>query len=163
MTADSTLDALVSRLKAQGWRCACAESCTGGGLGERLTRQAGSSTWFDCAVVTYSNAAKSALLGVSEAALSAYGAVSPQVAEAMATGLLRRCAAQTTAAITGIAGPEGGSDSKPVGTVVFAWAAIEQEPVSVTQHFSGDRAQVREQAVEFALSGWAEYLHGLSK
>ena len=163
MSSDPALDALVSLLKRWNWQCACAESCTGGGLGERLTRQAGSSVWFDCGIVVYSNAAKSALLGVSDTLLSTYGAVSEQVASAMATGLLRRCRAQTVAAITGIAGPDGGSEDKPVGSVVFAWAASKHTPESRSQRFSGDRGQVRALAVEYALTGWAEYLRGISK
>lgn len=115
------IDQVLSAARAKGWRIACAESCTGGMLAALLTETAGSSDVFDCGFVTYSNAAKTRLLGVSEATLTAHGAVSEDVAREMALGALDRSNAQLAVSITGIAGP-GGSEYKPEGRVCFATA-----------------------------------------
>jgi nicotinamide-nucleotide amidase len=113
---------LGRRLLARGWRVTTAESCTGGLVAGAITAIAGSSDWFDRGFVTYSNAAKRELLGVPEAVLAAHGAVSEPCAVAMAEGALVRSGAMLAVAVTGIAGPSGGSEEKPVGTVCFAWA-----------------------------------------
>lgn len=131
---------------------ATAESCTGGGVAQAITEIAGSSEWFDCGFVTYSNASKMALLRVPAAILSAHGAVSEETAAAMASGALAGSAAQVAVSTTGIAGPGGGTPGKPVGTVCFGWAfgdAVDTEQVL----FAGDRHAVREQTVLHALQG----------
>jgi len=132
---------------------ACAESCTGGWLSHAMVSEAGSSAWFDCGLVTYSNEAKQKLLGLEKKTLDFYGAVSKEVAQDMALGLLQRSSADITVSITGIAGPEGGSDEKPVGTVWLAWATRKGKMQTAHHVFSGDRTAVREQAVGVALDG----------
>lgn len=139
-------------LLARQWFLATAESCTGGLLAAAITEIAGSSTWFERGFITYSNQAKQELLGVSDTTLIRFGAVSEPTAIEMARGALNHSRAQVTVAITGIAGPTGGSVEKPVGTVCFAWALPQQDVHSCTQFFSGERSEVREQAVCFALS-----------
>lgn len=129
----------------------CAESCTGGWVAQTLTAIAGSSNWFERGFVTYSNAAKTDLLGVEASLIETQGAVSEAVARAMALGALAHSPADWSVAITGIAGPSGGSIHKPVGTVCFAWAYRHGECEVQTRHFTGDRAAVREQAVDHAL------------
>jgi nicotinamide-nucleotide amidase len=140
--------------RPRGWRLATAESCTGGLVSAAVTSVAGSSDWFDRGFVTYSNAAKSDLLGVNPALFAQVGAVSPEVASAMALGARQRAGVEVAVAITGIAGPGGGTAEKPVGTVWFglvwgAGGAVHNE----TRHalFKGDRASVRLQAAELAL------------
>ena len=150
--------AFAAELDRRKWLCACAESCTGGGLAHALTSMAGSSTWFERGLVVYSNAAKHELLGVPESLLSNYGAVSEPVARAMAEGMLVHSRAQTSVAITGIAGPGGGSADKPVGTVIFAWAALGRDARVESRRFEGDREAVRRRSVRHALSGWLDYL-----
>lgn len=130
-----------------------AESCTGGWLAQSVTAIAGSSGWFDRGFVTYSNAAKVDMLGVPETTLERHGAVSEATARAMAQGALAHSRADWAVAITGIAGPSGGSAEKPVGTVCFAWAGREQGCEAQTCRFDGDRAAVREQSVRHALNG----------
>ena len=130
---------------------AVAESCTGGLLAADLTRLAGSSTWFDCGFVTYSNNAKQSLLGVSEETLAQYGAVSHETAKAMAEGALKNSRAQIAIAITGIAGPTGGSEEKPVGTVFFAVASDTKAASSYFKKMQGSRNQIRKESVYFAL------------
>lgn len=132
---------------------AAAESCTGGWLAQSVTAIAGSSTWFDRGFVTYSNAAKVDMLGVPESMLERHGAVSEAVARAMAQGVLTHSRADWSVAITGIAGPGGGSPEKPVGTVCFAWASKDGGCEAQSCLFSGDRAAVREQSVRYALNG----------
>ena len=144
--------ALASALQARGECLAVAESCTGGWLAQVLTAQAGSSAWFDRGFVTYSNAAKQEMLAVPATTLAEHGAVSPATALAMASGVLAHSAAQWAVAITGIAGPGGGSAEKPVGTVCFAWAGV-MTCEAETCCFAGDRHEVRAQAVEHALRG----------
>ncbi|MDX1656133.1 MAG: CinA family protein, partial [Candidatus Competibacteraceae bacterium] len=113
---------LGKALQLRGWMAATAESCTGGGIAMALTELAGSSAWFDRGFITYSNAAKSELLGVEPALIEASGAVSSEVVKAMAEGALARSRAGVSVAVSGIAGPEGGSELKPVGTIWIAWA-----------------------------------------
>ncbi len=133
-----------------GWSITTAESCTGGWAAQAITAIPGSSGWFDCGLVTYSNASKQTLLGVTEETLATWGAVSTETAKAMALGAMHCSRSQAAIAITGIAGPGGGSDYEPVGTVCFAWC-LEADEVSVDRkHFHGNRTQVRAQAVAYA-------------
>ena len=148
------LDALSARvgalLKARGERVATAESCTGGGIAEAITRTPGSSAWFDQGWVTYSNAAKQRLLGVPAALLQAHGAVSEPVVRAMAEGARAAAGADWALAVSGIAGPDGGSADKPVGSVWLACAG--PGGTCTARHcFPGDRAQVRAHSVSQAL------------
>ncbi|MCB5303289.1 MULTISPECIES: nicotinamide-nucleotide amidase [Yersinia] len=143
--------AVGNKLKARAAWVTCAESCTGGWVAKALTDIAGSSAYFDRGFVTYSNAAKHDLLGVDETTLANYGAVSEAVVREMALGALSAANADFAVAISGIAGPDGGSADKPVGTVWFAFAAREGRVVAYKQLFSGDRDTVRLQAAVFAL------------
>jgi nicotinamide-nucleotide amidase len=156
------IDALAARLGAlaqqRAMRIATAESCTGGLVAAAITGVAGSSAWFDRGFVSYSNAAKTALLGVPEATLARHGAVSEATACAMAEGALRGSDADRAVAVTGIAGPGGGTAGKPVGTVCLAWAARGGAVDAVTLHLSGDRAAVRRASVVAALAGLVERL-----
>ena len=146
-------ECLGNRLLERGASVAVAESCTGGWVAQTLTAIAGSSAWFDRGFVTYSNAAKCDMLGVPETTLARHGAVSEATARAMAQGALGHSVADWTLAITGIAGPSGGSPDKPVGTVCFAWASRDGGCEAQTRLFSGDRAAVREQSVRPARDG----------
>ena len=136
-----------------GVMLAVAESCTGGWLAKVITDTPGSSHWFDRGFVTYTNAAKQDMLGVSPDTLNREGAVSEATVREMAAGALRHSRAQLAVAISGIAGPEGGTEDKPVGTVCFAWERIDQAPRAETLRLPGDREAVRRQAVERALYG----------
>ncbi len=149
-----------ARLKARGLTLATAESCTGGWVAQAVTSVAGSSDWFERGFITYSDESKRELLGVRTQTLKKYGAVSEQTALAMADGALARSRAQVAVAVTGIAGPGGGSREKPVGTVCFAWARQGAAPASLARRFSGDRASVRRQSVAAALKGLLEILEG---
>ena len=158
---DSSLEkrvrALAARLLEQGRRLATAESCTGGWIAKCCTDQPGSSTWFERGFVSYSDAAKHDALGVDAQVLQFAGAVSEAVARQMAAGALAHSAADVALAVTGIAGPDGGSEEKPVGTVWFAWdvaGTVESECMV----FAGDRDAVRRQAVAHALDGLAARL-----
>jgi nicotinamide-nucleotide amidase len=143
---------LGKRLLAAGQTLSTAESCTGGWVAQCLTAIAGSSAWFDRGFVTYSNQAKMDMLGVPEAVLVTSGAVSENTAKAMAEGALRHSQADWALAITGIAGPLGGSPEKPVGMVCFGWSSRSDGLTrSSTRYFVGNREQVRAQAVSFAL------------
>ncbi|MBK5914048.1 nicotinamide-nucleotide amidase [Rhodocyclus purpureus] len=142
-----------ARLAARGETLALAESCTGGWVAQCITAIAGSSAWFDRGFVTYSNAAKQEMLGVSLATLKHHGAVSEATALAMAEGALAKSHAQRAIAISGIAGPDGGSADKPVGTVCFAWAGSDGTHAVATCRFAGDRQAVRAAAVAHALDG----------
>jgi nicotinamide-nucleotide amidase len=144
---------LGAALLVRGEWLAAAESCTGGWLAQSVTAIAGSSAWFDRGFVTYSNDAKMDMLGVQPTTLERHGAVSEATARAMAQGALAHSRANWTVAITGIAGPSGGSPEKPVGTVCFAWASKDGGCEAQTCHFAGDRAAVREQSVRHALQG----------
>ena len=132
---------------------ATAESCTGGGVGEAITRTAGSSAWFDRGFVSYSYDAKVDLLGVKQETLGSHGAVSEAVAREMAQGALHQSRADIAVAVTGVAGPGGGTATKPVGLVWFAWAALDGAVESRFEVFGGDRAAIRQQAVVEALKG----------
>ena len=158
LTALATL--IGAKLKAKGLMLATAESCTGGWVAQAITAIAGSSDWFERGFVTYSNASKQDMLGVSAATLAAHGAVSEQTAQEMAAGALRNSQAQVAVAITGIAGPSGGSPEKPVGTVCFAWVRGNGIPVAETRRLEGDREGVRRQSVIVALQGLLERLEG---
>ena len=153
---DSSTDLLCrhigTALRVSQWYLATAESCTGGGVASALTNVSGSSDWFDSGFVTYSNAAKVAMLGVREDTLRQYGAVSEQTAAEMARGALASGRAQISTAITGIAGPGGGSPAKPVGTVCFGWATPDDTRTRTLRLF-GERSAVRQQSVLLALQG----------
>ncbi len=140
-------------LQSAGLRLVTAESCTGGWVGEAVTAIAGSSDWFDRGFITYSNAAKREVLGVAAATLSQHGAVSEETAREMALGALKQSRAQISVAITGVAGPGGGSADKPVGTVCFAWAKNDAALRSERRLLKGDRTEVRRQSVLIALRG----------
>jgi nicotinamide-nucleotide amidase len=140
-------------LKSAGQHLVAAESCTGGWVGEAVTAIAGSSDWFDRGFITYSNAAKREVLGVAAATLARYGAVSEETAREMALGALKHSRAQIAVAITGVAGPGGGSADKPVGTVCFAWAKDDITLRSERHLLNGDRTDVRRQSVLIALRG----------
>ena len=142
---------LAAALLARGWMLATAESCTGGLIAGACTDLAGSSNWLERGFVSYSNAAKTDLLGVDPAMIARHGAVSEPVARAMAQGALQHSKAQCALAVTGIAGPGGGSADKPVGTVWFAWATP-QGVRSEMQRFAGDRAHVRSATVQHSLA-----------
>lgn len=140
-----------------------AESCTGGGLAEILTRIPGSSAWFERGFVTYSNESKQELLDVPIETLEQFGAVSEETASAMAKGALENSRADYSVAITGVAGPDGGTEDKPVGTVCFAWYGRE-EGVSTTRIcFDGDRLKVREQSCMLAMQGLLDLLQKFSE
>jgi nicotinamide-nucleotide amidase len=173
---------LAAQLLARGWMLATAESCTGGLIAAACTDLAGSSTWFERGFVTYSNAAKAQMLGIDAALIARHGAVSEPVARAMAQGALQHAHAQVALAVTGVAGPGGGSADKPVGTVWFAWAlpaqtsgasasdaatnlagrakAPAQAPAlhSEIMHFEGDRAAVRQATLQHSLRRLLELL-----
>ncbi|MDO5639535.1 MAG: nicotinamide-nucleotide amidase [Neisseria sp.] len=146
----NTLEAVTARLLAHNHTVTCAESCTGGLLAAELTRISGSSAWFDMGFVTYSNEAKQQLLGVNPATLDYYGAVSEETVREMALGALLAAKADFALSISGIAGPTGGSDEKPVGTVWFG-LADKQHIWAKAALFEGSRDAVRAQAVEYAL------------
>ncbi|MCU7936005.1 MAG: CinA family protein [Candidatus Thiodiazotropha sp. (ex Dulcina madagascariensis)] len=148
----SELTARCARLlRHQGFRLAVAESCTGGWLAKVLTDLPGSSEWFDRGFVTYSNQAKQAMLGVTSQTLEQFGAVSEATVGEMTQGALRESGADVAVAISGIAGPGGGSEGKPVGTVCFAWQIRGREAITGREWIDGDRKQVRWQAVVHAL------------
>jgi nicotinamide-nucleotide amidase len=142
---------LSDLLLKSGWMMATAESCTGGLIAATCTENSGASDWFERGFVTYSNAAKTELLGVDAKLIEQYGAVSEQVARAMAFGALRHSRAQASVAVTGVAGPSGGSAEKPVGTVWFGFA-LQGQLHSEMQRFDGNRQAVREQTVAHALT-----------
>lgn len=146
----ATVRALARELTGRQWMLATAESCTGGLVAAACTDLAGSSAWFERGFVTYSNAAKSELLGVPADLIAAHGAVSEPVARAMAAGALAHARAQASIAVTGIAGPSGGSAAKPVGTVWFGWG-LGREVTAECRRFDGDRSAVRAQATAHAL------------
>lgn len=139
-------------------RCAVAESCTGGGLSVAITDIPGSSQWFDRGLVTYSNQAKTELLGVSAELIEERGAVSEAVVLAMAAGVIERSHAEVSASISGIAGPDGGTSDKPVGTVWIGFARTGQSAQAYRYAFQGDREAIRQQAVTCALEGLIHFL-----
>jgi len=140
-------------LRERSLTLATAESCTGGWVAQVVTHTAGSSAWFDRGFVTYANGAKVDMLGVSAGTLAKHGAVSLETATEMAAGALERSNALISLAITGVAGPTGGSPGKPVGTVCFAWCLRGQKPESERRQFAGNREDIRRRAVVFALEG----------
>lgn len=144
-------EALGEQLKIRRWQLALAESCTGGGVAQAVTEIPGSSAWFDRGFVTYSNTAKVDMLGVRQATLDSYGAVSQESALEMAAGALTNSKADLALAVTGIAGPDGGSPEKPVGTVFIAWQQRGQTAQCVKKQFCGDRRAIRGQVVRFCL------------
>ncbi|MFO8154778.1 MAG: CinA family protein [Pseudomonadota bacterium] len=156
---DSDLQRLAAELgailEARGELMATAESCTGGWIAKVMTDVTGSSAWFQGGLVTYANAAKESLLGVDPALLREHGAVSQPVVEAMAAGARERCGVDRACAVSGIAGPGGGTPEKPVGLVWLAWAGPEGV-VSLAERFSGDRESIRRQSVARALIGLKE-------
>lgn len=149
---------LASRLMNRGWTVATAESCTGGWIAKCCTDLAGSSAWFDRGFVTYSDRAKHDLLGVELSTLKKAGAVSKASAVQMAEGARLRAGVNAALAVTGIAGPDGGSADKPVGMVWFAWSLQGRQTSSEFLHFQGDRDAVRRQTVVHALSGLLDLL-----
>ena len=143
---------LGSALLDRGWRMVTAESCTGGWIAQVMTATAGSSDWFECALVTYSNAAKVSLLGVNAMTLERFGAVSVETAQQMADGALRAMGVDVAVAVTGVAGPGGGSPDKPVGTVCFGFTVAGRSTLTERHIFPGDRHEVRARTVAHALS-----------
>jgi len=158
---EDPLLALAARLGAaalaRGTMIATAESCTGGLVAGAITSIAGSSGWFERGFVTYSDLAKEQQLGVASSTIERFGAVSEETAKAMAQGAVRGSAAQWAVAVTGIAGPDGGSPDKPVGTVWFAWAGPDHLQ-ALKRQFDGDRAAVRQASVQAALEGLIDRL-----
>ena len=155
--------ALIDALAARGRRVATAESCTGGWIAKCLTDIAGSSRAFGCGIVSYSNEAKRTLLNVSASTLDKHGAVSEAVVREMASGVLAASGADLAVAVSGIAGPDGGSDDKPVGTVWFAWGLRQGDAIDMAvqrECFAGDRDSVRRQTVALALAGCLERVQG---
>jgi len=155
---DDMAEQLGQLLVMHGQTLTVAESCTGGGLAEVITRIPGSSQWFDCGFVTYSNVAKQEVLGVDQSMLTKYGAVSEEIACAMAEGALVKSHAQVSVSITGIAGPDGGTEEKPVGTVCLAWLRNGDAVRSTQVKFDGGRLQIRHQACLMALQGLIDIL-----
>jgi len=151
-------DQLAAKLLQLGSTVVTAESCTGGWVAKVLTDKPGSSAYVVGGLVTYSNEAKQSLLGVTDASLGNHGAVSEPVVREMVAGALAATGANVAVAISGVAGPGGGSEEEPVGTVWFAWGASIESTEAVVQHFRGDRDQVRRQAVLFALQGVSGFL-----
>lgn len=157
MSTDALCGRLAGALRDKGWMLAVAESCTGGLLAAACTELPGSSDWFERGFVTYSNEAKTESLGVDPALVRQHGAVSEPVARAMAFGAVRHSRAQVAVAVTGIAGPTGGSAGKPVGTVWFGYM-VQGQLTSETRRFDGDRAAVRAATVDHALLRLLELL-----
>ncbi|MDH4284725.1 MAG: nicotinamide-nucleotide amidase [Gallionellaceae bacterium] len=145
-------------LKAHGLMLTTAESCTGGGVAHAITEISGSSAWFERGFVTYSNLAKQQMLGVNEATLIQHGAVSEAVVREMAAGALHHSKAHVSVAVSGIAGPTGGTAEKPVGTVWFAWAIKDRTCIAHLHHLNGNRSEVRAQSVRIALQGIVDIL-----
>lgn len=150
--------ALGEALQARDWRVATAESCTGGGIAAAITMTPGSSSWFEFGFVSYANSAKQALLGVKLATLAEQGAVSEAVVLEMVDGALTVAEANIAIAVSGIAGPGGGSKEKPVGSVWFAWGLASGERVTALHYFKGDRLVIQAQAVRCALEGLLQLL-----
>lgn len=150
---DTLATQVGAALKTHGMMLATAESCTGGGVAQAVTDIAGSSVWFERGFVTYTNQAKIEMLGIRQSTLDAYGAVSEMTVREMAAGAIAHSHAHIALAVSGIAGPSGGTPDKPVGTVWFAWAFRHGEVVAQRYQLVGDRASVRSQSVQLALQG----------
>jgi nicotinamide-nucleotide amidase len=144
---------LGDKLKARGWMLATAESCTGGWVGQSVTSLPGSSQWYERGFITYANDAKIEMLGVPPETLALHGAVSEETASAMAAGALAHSHAQAALAISGIAGPGGGTPKKPVGLVCYGWALSDGTVMSSTCRLDGDRDEIRSRAVAAAFRG----------
>ena len=157
MSLEFATETLAEQLKIRRWHLATAESCTGGGIAVACTDLAGSSEWFDCSFVTYSNLAKIRMLGVQQNTLEQNGAVSEQTVREMVAGAVSNSAADVAIATSGIAGPGGAVPGKPVGTVWFAWGNHRRIHAEVC-HFDGDREAVRKQAVMHAIRGLTHWL-----
>jgi nicotinamide-nucleotide amidase len=157
MNTEALCAQLADRLQARGWMLATAESCTGGMIAAACTDLSGSSNWFERGFVTYSDAAKTELLGVDPALIAQHGAVSEVVARAMAFGAVRHAHAQVSVSVTGVAGPTGGSPQKPVGTVWFGFQ-VDGQLTSEMRRFDGDRAAVRSATVQHALQRLLELI-----
>lgn len=157
LLAPDSIGLLADLMLKKGWLLATAESCTGGMISAACTDLAGSSAWFERGFVTYSNEAKTELLGVDAGLIKQHGAVSEEVVRAMAQGAVARSRAQVTVAVTGVAGPTGGSRAKPVGTVWFGWSAAGQV-TSECMQFEGDRGAVRAATVRHALQRLVQLL-----
>lgn len=151
MNASDLTKTLSQILLSRNWTVSLAESCTGGLVCATLTELAGSSEWFERGYITYSNQSKTECLGVPPELIDSHGAVSEQVAKAMAEGAQNNSGSNLAISITGIAGPSGGSAEKPVGTVCFGWST-DNQTLTKTMHFGGDRQAIRQQATEFALA-----------
>lgn len=151
---------LGEELKKRKWMLTTAESCTGGGLAYYITHIPGSSEWFDRGFVTYTNSAKKEMLGVQSMTLDVFGAVSEQTAREMSEGALKNSQAQMSIAITGIAGPDGGTPDKPVGTVWFAWSRSDTKTKTAVDILNGTRQEIRKQSITFALEKLIEDLRG---
>ena len=145
-------------LKLKDYTFTCAESCTGGWVGHAMTSIPGSSEWFGSSFVTYSYEAKTQILEVSSQDLDSFGAVSEEIVEQMVSGALHKSGANIGVAISGIAGPAGATDTKPVGTVCFAWKVDGQDVITSTEYFAGERNEVRYSSVERALMGTIELI-----
>lgn len=165
MSTAPTQDELEARgrelgyaLRDRGWRMATAESCTGGWIAQAVTATAGSSDWFECGFVTYSNAAKAGMLGVDPLIIERHGAVGEETAAAMAVGALQVAGVEMAVSVTGVAGPGGGSTEKPVGLVCFGYAVQGRAPLTERAIFAGDRRDVRARTVAHALTRLAEML-----
>ena len=158
----ANLDALAielgATLKARRYLLSLAESCTGGMVAAAVTSVAGSSAWFDRGFVTYSNQAKIEMLNVSKQTLENFGAVSEQTAAEMALGALKNSQAHIAGGITGIAGPDGGTAEKPIGTVCFAWAETHKPTLTITKQFQGNRQEIRQQASIAMMAGLIDRL-----
>jgi len=148
---EESTEKLAQLMLDRNWRMATVESCTGGWIAQSLTSLSGSSDWFDCGLVTYSNRAKERFAGVAQELIAAHGAVSAEVALAMAAGTRSRIDVEVAVAVTGIAGPSGGSEQKPVGTVYIAWEIAGRDPLVERFHFHGDREAIRRQSVATAI------------
>lgn len=152
------LEPLTALLLSKQLMITTAESCTAGLVAKLLTDQAGSSQWFERGFVTYSNEAKQEMLGVQRDTLQTQGAVSKAIVMEMAYGALQHSHADIAVAISGIAGPDGGTPDKPIGTVCFGWAESTGRHEEVMKHFDGDRDAVRQQAADYAISGVLKFL-----
>lgn len=150
-------------LKSHGLKLATAESCTGGAVATAITDIGGSSAWFERGFITYANDAKQEMLGVAQETLTRYGAVSEAVVREMVAGALLHSHAQVALAVSGIAGPSGGTPDKPVGTVWFAWGIKGGQCVAQLHQLSGSRAEIRAQSVHIALQGILELLNQRSE
>jgi nicotinamide-nucleotide amidase len=162
-TATNQAEQLAEMFLKTSSKLVTAESCTGGGLAEILTRIPGSSAWFERGFVTYSNESKHEMLSVSLDTLEQFGAVSEETAREMAKGAVENSKADFGVAITGIAGPDGGTESKPVGTVCFAWHRRNEGGSTAHICFEGDRLRIREQACMLAMQGLLDMLQKISE